>query len=232
MKKSFAIALAVVLAFSLLAACGGGNDRNGNGGGNNSNSISSEDIEELFDFNYDKNFLDNNLKGDFSITYKMIMPPSEDSEGGEMVMTFMRTSEGYYMSFGEEGFNQLALDNGDTYDIYMDWGDGEGYREYGNLTKEEIEQSLAFIGALDSMSMYESLSGSKFKKAGTETIAGRSCDKYSVIITSEEVSATLSFSFDQQTGVFMKSVIESPEGAMIQECTEFKTSGVALPSRN
>lgn len=171
----------------------------------------------------------NNFTGDYSITYKMTA-----SEGGTSLQTYMHNSQGYYTSFGDAGsgstMRTLYLKNGDTYDAYLDWGDGSGFNSYGtSMPEEEIEQGFIF---LSTKSMVGDLYGGILKKDGSETVAGKSCDKFSATITAEGVTGKVSYSFDKQTGVLMKWTTESPGGSMVYECTEFKTSGVTLPSKD
>ena len=204
MKKRITLTLVMVLALTLLAACS-----NNNSGNNN--------------FKYGHDFMANNLKGDFSITYKFTMTGNE----GEDHQVFMRTSEGYY--FSVSGIEMLHVKNGDMYDAYMNLGGGS-LEHYGEpITKEQVEESFTPIST---MKVMEQAYGSMLKKDGAETIVGRSCDIYSATINGEGGTGKLSYSFDQQTGILLKWSVESTEGSMIYECTEFKTSGVTLPTPN
>lgn len=72
-------------------------------------------------------------------------------------------------------------------------------------------------------------------KKGTETVAGRSCDKYSCVKNSFGVSASYTASFDKETGCVMKwSYIYTVSGETMSttmEVTSFKTGNqVVAPS--
>jgi len=212
---ALAAALMHIASFTVGNAVQGGGEPTQGGG------------EENGGFAYGQEFMENNLKGDYSITFRMT---SSEAEGGSL-QVFMRTSEGYCMSVGEGGyggFKTLYLRDGDMYSAYIDWGDG--FIDYGTeLSREEVESNFSFIGT---MSQVTEIYGGILKKAGTETVAGRSCDKYSATVSAEGMTGKVSYCFDKQTGILMKWSTESPEGSMVYECIEFKTSGVTLPALN
>ena len=120
----------------------------------------------------------------------------------------------------------LYIKNGNEYDVYMDLGGGE-FTSYGTTTKEDIEATFMPISYLGTVEEYY---GSLLKKAGTETVLGRTCVKYSAGITTDALSGTFTVCFDQQTGMLMKWSTESTEGGVFYEASEFKTSGVTLPT--
>jgi|GEM_PF-3101697 len=174
--------------------------------------------------NNGKGSINNNYKGDYSITYKSTMPGVE----GEQRQVFMRTSQGYY--FEVPGMKSLFIKDGDEYLSYNDMR-GNGLEVYGDpITQEQAEDIFTAVYGFKVLPAAEELYGAKLKKDGTETVAGRKCDKYSTTITGEEGTGKVSYCIDQQTGLILKSAIEGAGNKIVQECIEFKTSGITLPS--
>ena len=238
MKNFIAIALVIVLAVSLLTSCDfiskvadniNKNDKGSptdlNNDGNNDDVKNNDDKNDNDEdgLKYDKNYINSNLKGDFSITY------TANEESGGWAQTIMRTSEGCYSETtysdsdgGTGAMKILYLKNGDVFDVYTDWS-GEGFGTSNmTMTENEVMESFPYFYMFDNVrELYDNV-----KKDGTETIAGRNCDIYKVTVSADGQSASFYYSVDRQTGIFMKSVM----GPAIMECTEFKTSGVSLPS--
>lgn len=241
MKKIFTLVLALILTLFLITACeisfgeigesksGGDNDNSSAKSGNtDENSTGGDNSAGTNDNAASPPSSDGSvgeLKGDLSITMKTTDSTLKDWES---IQVSMRTAEGYYYSIsGEGGFKQLYVKDGNNYQVYMDWGQGEGYINYGTPTsKEQIEDVIFYNSTYKKV---EKLYGSVWKKDGTETVAGRICDKYTITIAAEGKTGTMSYCYDQKTGIQLKSSAETSEGKLVTECTEFKTSGVVLP---
>lgn len=235
MKKIIICICTLALLLSL-AACGTGEKTPSENAGNDNTSQTdpskTDDKSEDSAFDYTGNYIDVHLKGDYSITYKMM-----SSEAGEDDTSYsvkmMRTSEGYYAMLGEDT-EMLYIKNGDKYDMYM--GDSEnGFEPYAGVTLSEDEvkaQTQAFLGYMSAYSQF----GDSLKNSGNVTIAGRSCIKYSYDYTALGASAKAEYCIDEETGVCMKYFVEGKSGGESGsyqfECTEFKTSGVALPKHS
>lgn len=185
--------------------------------------------EEETTFDYTGNYIDDHLRGDYSITYQMLSSDSEEGDASYSIK-MMRTSEGYYVMLGEDT-EMLYIKNGDKYVMYI--GDSEnGFEPYADvtLTEDEVKaQTQAFLGYMSAYTQFED----SLKNNGSVSIAGRNCIKYSYDYNALGVSAKAEYCIDKETGVCMKYYLEGKsggEGGSYQfECTEFKTSGVALP---
>lgn len=127
----------------------------------------------------------------------------------------------------------MYIKNGDKFDTYYNSGDGfEKVNLVAPLTEDEVIDNLFFI---DMMWQYGDLS-SDMKKDGSETIAGRSCDKFSYQYVGIGAALKYVVCIDKQTDVCLKWTYDiasaGGSGGFSFECTEFKTSGVTLPSYN
>ena len=220
MKKIFALVLVLILAISVFAACGG-----------NSNNKDKSGKDEKFE--YGKDYIAQNLKGDYSITYKYSVAGQEDA----LVITHTRTSAGVYMSYG--GMEMLYIKNGDKYDIY------QGSSENGfvkvdfmdSVTQEEMESDALYSIAYSFLNIFihqytDNISG--LKKDGSATVAGRDCEKYTFQYSGFGAAVKYTYYIDKVTGVCMKwdydVAAAGQGGSMTFECIEFKTSGVTLPA--
>lgn len=169
---------------------------------------------------------EHNYTGDYAITYRF----TNSDSGGDSTQVYMHNAQGYYMSFGEAGsqggYEALYIKNGDAYDAYMNMA-GTGFTSAGaSMPRDEVEKGFIFLSTKSAVKDIGIM-----KRDGSETVAGRSCEKYTAAVTTPEASGKVSYSFDKQTGVLLKWTTESTEGSMVYECTEFKTSGVTLPQR-
>ena len=229
MKRLFTVLLMVLLIFSLLCACGG-KDKNQ---GDNIDINPTGDVGETADpgieegpfaYGNGKDYIANNL-GDFSIVYKCVA--SGGGEFSEYEIKGARTAEGYFVSIG--GLEQLYIKNGNTYDEYLNFG--SGFEKLGTATAEEAENSFSIV--FDFLVAYKN-DTDNMQKVGTETIAGRNCDKYAYKVSGMEISTQWTYCIDKETGVCLKwdvdlSTMEGFVGITF-ECTEFKTSGAVLPT--
>ncbi|MCL2615593.1 MAG: hypothetical protein FWD30_02210 [Dehalococcoidia bacterium] len=214
-RKLLALAFALVLALSLVACGGGGGG--GNGGGGSS---------DKFDYDNGGAYVASHLTGNYSITYRYTYDGDDYLD-----VTFTKTSAGYFYGLNDSGF--LYIKNGDKFDTYWDLGDGfEKSDFFDPITENEVMEKMLFFNW---MWYYDDYS-SDMKKDGTQTIAGRNCDKYTYQIAGWGVAYKQVVCIDKQTGVCLKWAFDMASvqgsGSFSFECTEFKTSGVTLPAYN
>ena len=254
MKKFTAIALVIILALTLLAACDGGISSKNNGmsiisglledlsnaidsspsasdsGGTSSSDgsapqNSSSKTDDEFEYGNGKDFIAKNLTGDYSITYRVYANGSDET--AEIFV--VRTSEGYYIgTFASEALYIKNKDN--LYETYFKSDEGFYKVDFLDpITEKEVQSNMAVI--LDFMTQYSGSSG--LKKDGTETVADRNCDRYKASASGFGLAVGISYCIDKKTGVCMKFRYDmaGDEGManMTFECTEFLTSGVKLP---
>ena len=190
-------------------------------------TISSSDTDGDFVYGNGTDYIASHLTGDFSITYA-ISSGTGDNPGA---LTCIRTGEGYCLS--SPASDVLYVKNGETYDIYFKTD--KGYEKIDFLepkTEKEVQSDLGLVYGF--MSQYGSLTG--LKSDGEETVAGRDCERYkmSVSIAALGVAAGATYSIDKETGVCLRLKYDVAGGGSLSsatfECTEFKTSGVALPA--
>lgn len=199
----------------------------------NDNQNENPDNENTDTDTYGEKYISDHLKGDYSITYKITVKDNSNDEEG-LTVTSMKTKYGYY--FNIYGAEMLYIKSGDKYDQYM--GDGAG--GFSKMTDEQIteeEVKSAAESVTSYMVNYEEFKD-EMKKIGSETVAGRSCDKFSFEESSFGLVAKFEYCIDKETGVCLKYTIESKVSGETGaygynfECTEFKTSGVTLPKHN
>ena len=234
--KIMTFGLAILLIASLLSACFGRNigryipdndpDNSSNSGSNNESPDKSEGGGAKEDFKYGngKDYILKNLKGDFSITYEVTGSSSDDV----YEIIYARTSEGYYINFpGMDMGPMLYIKNGDKYDLYLKNGDVFEKIDVMDPVDEEQVQGPMLGGFMTS---YGGLSG--FERKGSETIAGRDCDKFELSAAGMGAAVRQIYCIDKETGVCMKfsldAAAEGQVGNVNFECIEFKTSGVTL----
>ena len=266
MKKLIAIVLVMTLALSLLTACGGGilggilGDKddedsaaaalnalmemaegastalgnidipdidNSGSDKNDAKPSSSGKAEEASEFSIGKDEIKSNFKGDFSITFQLHISASDESAE----MTIMRSSDGCYLATPD--FQYLYIKNGDTYDLYFPSDDG--FYKVDFIEPQTEEQVEANMGVLyDLITTHSSISG--LKKDGSETVAGRSCDKYTESAVGFGLALGATYCVDKETGACLKfqydMATQEGMGRMTFECTEFLTSGINLPAYN
>ncbi|MCL2706789.1 MAG: hypothetical protein FWE97_01285 [Dehalococcoidia bacterium] len=210
-KKLVTLALAITLALSLVA-CGGGN---GSGGG------------DRFEYGNGADYIANNLKGDYSITYRYSISGADSLE-----LTCIRTSDGYYYDYGGSGV--LYIKSGAKYDTYYGSADG-GFIKVDfiePMTEDQVKAQFIFIGWMSHYGSY----ASDMVKDGSETVAGRSCDRYKYTWSYFGSSVKYTYCIDKATGVCLKYAYDvasgGQSGSLTFECIEFKTNGVKLPAYN
>ena len=232
MKKIITISLVFILAMSLLTACGGNNDNNNpNGNGNNSTPGNSQGTESTpgnnSNFKYGKaeDYIAKNLS-DYSITYKA------NTGSGTVDWKITQTSQGVFSSIA--GSEHLYIKDGSSYKHYYASSSGNWMLLEEDATENDADARTVVIKAL--MVMYDDFETKDFRSVGTETIAGRTCDKFT--FDAEFMNNTLGYEIwiDQSTGVCLKLQYDASIGGqsagMTFECTEFLTSGVTLPKPN
>ena len=232
MKKRLIVLLTTIFLTLSFASCGKSEDNIAS----DLNSlfpipqINETATPEVPGFNYGSSYIDEHLKGDYSITYKITSSGTGETTSAYDIK-MMHTDAGYYISMGE-GRELLYIKAGDKYTMYM--GDSKnGFVAYGEPTYSEDDvksQTQLFLGY---MTMYVDFK-EQLKMSGTETIAGKSCDKY--LFDYDFLGSKLKYEYyiDKETGVCMKFYIEGSgaesAGQFTFECTEFKTDGVTLPA--
>ena len=231
MKKILTLGLALILIVSLLTACfvrsNPSNVPPPSSGGNNNSSSGNSGSSDKDDFQYGngKDYISENLKGDFSISYEVSGSSSDDV----YKVTYARTSEGYYIDFpGMDMGPMLYIKNGDKYDLYLKNEDVFEIIDFLDPVEEEQVQAPMLGGFMTS---YGNLSG--FERDGSETIAGRDCERFVLSGAGFGAAVRQIYCIDKATGVCMKfsmdAAMEGQSGNVTFECTEFKTSGVKLP---
>ena len=235
MKKLFVLILALALTLSL-AACGSGNNTNtGGNSGNNptgANSTGSPtsnggDNTGAFAYGNGKDYIANHLKGDYSITYTVKSSDSSDTA----VQSITKTAAGYYMV--ADGSESLFIKNGSQYDVYSG-SKAEGFTKSGAQLSQEMVDT--YTTALMTYMTYYGAYESGMKSDGSQAIAGRSCDQYTFDYAIAGASIKYVCCIDKETGVCLKLTYAAAAGgqggSMTFECTDFKTSGVSLPTYN
>lgn len=226
MKKTLFLVLALMLLLSV-AGCGSKKPANdpGNNSGNNNNSNNNNNNNEE-SFKYTKDYINNVLKGDYSITYRYT---TTTGGGGSIELTSIHTSEGYCLKAAGTETLYIKNDAG-TYDMYTGAGGKFVKIPMDPLTEADV-QSMSF--AYNFMQKAAATKG--LTKAGSETVAGRDCEKYTQTATGYGSTFTAVFYVDKATGICMKfsyDVDSANEGQSFDltfECLEFKTSGVTFP---
>ena len=245
MKKLITLTLAVILTFTL-SACGGGNSAPPGGGNadppaSSDNNAPSDDGNtpsnggnnsapgDVFGFGLD--FIEKNLKDNYRIAYDITV--YDDGESDSVSMEQIWTPEGIY--FATDGEGMLLIRNGDEYDVYVDVGDGSYEKIPMSYPKDAAEAMVA--GLTGYMTAYASF-GSMLDRDGSETVAGRDCEKYSFDYTYPlyNYKFKYTYSIDKATGVCLKFKMDlQGDGQKVGYefiCTEFQTGGVSLPKYN
>jgi len=215
----------VVLALcALLTSCSG---LSGSQGDDTSDPIEGSSDGE---FVYNQDYIDQNLGDEYWITYSY-QSKSNGVAADPLFITTAENEEGYYYK-DNLGSETLYLLNGSAFDVYMpnDNGDLEKVPDI-QLSKEEAEgYSTSFLSF---MTIYEIAIGD-LTADGSETVAGRLCDKYVFHAVSLAASIDIRYSIDKVTGVCLRyeteAVSGSDTGAFQFVCTVFKTDNVDMPS--
>ena len=176
-------------------------------------------------FSIGKDEIKSQIKGDFSITYKIYTSSSDKSAE----MTFIRTSDGYYFDMSE--YKYLYIKNGDMYDVYFP--SDEGFFKVDFLEPQPEDAAASAFGALYDL-MTTHIGKKDLKKDGDETVAGRSCDRYKESAVGLGVAFGGTYCIDKETGACLKfqydMAAEGGMGSATFECIEYLTNGVKLPA--
>ena len=220
MKKLLYLCLVGVLCFTLVGCGNKDNNNNNNENGNNNNGGA---------FEYGEDFINKNLKGDFWLIYKIT-----HYEGGDRdsrTIEIRKTDKGYFFATSDDEDGILFIKNGDVYDWYG-YSDGV-YKSIGlPMEKEAVEGMMA--GLTMYMSGYAAYD-SMLNKTGSDTVAGRSCDKFAMDFSYPYANYKYKHTYciDKATGVGLKLTVEAQSGGQKAgyefEATKFQTSGVTLP---
>ena len=235
MKKLLALVLVLVLALSLLTACNGNGNNNGsNPTGNNStpgnsqgaNSTPGGDPANNFKYGKAEDYIANHL-GDFSISYNVNM------SGTNLDWKVIKTSQGVCISSGD--VSSLLIKEGNSYKFYMG-GPGNWMDMTELMDADDLNPDVQMEGIMGLMMNYDNFATEDFRSAGTESIAGKPCDKYTFDLAYAGTAVNYNIWIDQATGVCMKIQYDISAGGqssgMTFECTEFLTSDVTLPKPN
>ena len=189
-----------------------------------SSTSSSSKTDSDSGFSIGKDEIKSNIKGDFSITYKVYTSSSDKSAD----MIFIRTSDGYYFDMKE--YKYLYIKNGDMYDVYFP--SDEGFFKVDFLEPQPEDAAASAFGALYDL-MTTHIGKKDLKKDGDETVAGRSCDRYKESAVGFGVAFGGTYCIDKETGACLKfqydMAVEGGMGSATFECVEYLTSGVKLP---
>lgn len=171
------------------------------------------------------------------IKYEYHSESSDDEEDEDGVVAFGAKDNVFYISYGdEETYIDLSSDTAMV--VYTKYDDEweKNTTEYSQyFTKEtamEVSKSYALL-VNSFMTMYQAYQSIGATKT-SDTVAGRSCDKYTTTMAAYGVSATYSFSIDRETGACLKweasGASTEGSGAVTFTCVEFKTNyTITLP---
>ena len=168
------------------------------------------------------------LQGEYSISYNVTR--YRDGElFGTYSITITRAAAGYYFQ-NIHGQRQIYEKVGDIYNKYDFVGGAWYYDVFGQIALYD-DELLAEI-AEEHLAYYvrhcEGYAGI-MEKIGSETIAGRNCDKYTFTVGSVKYTAWI----DQATGACLKLQADGFAGEWFDEfeCSEFRLTNVSLPRR-
>jgi hypothetical protein len=210
---------AVVVAGAVVAISSRGGSNSGSGGGGGGNGS----------FDYGQSYIDNNLPDSYRLVYSIT---AYDNSGvSSVTWEQIRTSKGYYFNT-EDGDGLLFIKNGQTYDLYILGSDGVYENSGMDFEQSYVENLMSgFLGYMTNYVAYQN----SMSKSGSDTVAGRACDKYSFAYAHALYgSVTYSCSIDKATGVCLKWSMDAQahgeKGGYEFVCTHFSTSGVSLPA--
>ena len=180
-------------------------------------------------FPYNRAFVDANLTGDFSITYRFIV---NNNESGYYQL--IRTDEGYMYGVGttktggkidyELGGAVVYRKNGSRYDGYSYNGTtitagpfDTPTTEVNNIVKNFYNDYIVhYVGETSGL-----------VKGSDEEFLGITCEKYSKTSTYGVITTYL---IDKATGVMMKWTMDVDGNVQGRVCHEFNRTGVVLPA--
>jgi hypothetical protein len=188
-------------------------------------------------FEYDSDYITEHLTGDYTITYKVTFYSTGEAPAVSN-QKITRTSAGYYFetrgtSEGEvEEESRLYVKTGSEYYLYQYNEDDDIYVLEHSTPYDEETMKQQVTAYMSYLSMHSEQSG--LKSDGTDTVAGRSCDKYKYSISLLGMAGmAYSYSIDKETGVCLKYAIDVSGGGQKTGyeflCTEFNTTSAVLP---
>ena len=216
--------LMIVAAAFTLAACGGGGGKG-----------------DPYEYGDAKSYINTKLTGDYSITYKFGASENGQVSDSSYYKT-VRTAQGFYFSAESDSASDLDtsgalyIKDGNKYYSYTYSSSESKFKKYGDeaLDAEYVEDSLVYLSSWF-MAFYGIYGSDEMKPAGSEKVAGRTCNKYTYKYGIPLIgSVQYNFSIDKETGVCMKFSYKGKamgdSAGITFECTEFLTSGVSLPA--
>ena len=235
MKKVLAIVLVLILALSLLTACGGNNDNNdGNNSttppvsqGGNDTTPSGNNSDPTDDPNggteqsaFDSTKLPENLK----VVYTVAQP------AGVMTVTttytLIKIGDEYYSTAAPNGMitGEFYLKKtGDGFTKYSK-GSGESWAQKETYTSATVENGILhgdFLGLLlFNVSADEGFNASQAVSGGSETIAGVSTNKKTLTTN----AGTWNYWRDPVTSLFLKIEAPSADKTVTTVCTSWDTA--------
>ena len=246
--KKLLLFIVLLLSISFLAGCNledlinnqDGDPENGQNNGEGDNGNNKEPEDEIADVkeDYDTKEIDNKLDGlrlqnGFFIKYEY---QSSDEDETTVVAYGAKGDVYYLISNTDEVIMDLSSDTGMSMYQKID-GEWNGTTvPYSDYFTKENGKTLADTYALlakDLCSMYDSVTEEDFVKT-SDTIAGRSCDKYTTVVT-DGILMKHTICVDKETGVCLKWEVEAvtTSGSSFArfECKEFKTNyDIAIPT--
>jgi hypothetical protein len=186
-------------------------------------------VQSNEEISYGEEYITHHL-GDYWLTYSFTSKSNGVAQD-PVLISVARNQEGYYYK-DNTGGEALFLKNGALYDIYTPNDQGQLEKVSGiQYEKESVEGFTSSF--LNFMTIYE-ISKTDLVSDGSETIAGRLCDKYVYHSSFVDSAVDLKYSIDKETGVCLRyntQVLSGKDtGAFEFLATVFKTSGVTLPS--
>jgi len=233
MKKIISLSLALILALSL-AACGG----SGNSGGNSTNPPVTQGGNETPSGgalgNFSKDFIKNNAGSNFIYTYT-VTATGTAADGAE-TRTVIVTDEGHYYKYERPSTSAIGENKSEYWYIKNADGKCDVYyrRSDDTIAKQDDAAPDDWVGnclSLDFISrvaLYENYAN-YLKKDGSETFAGRDCEKFSL----DGKDGKCEYLIDKATGLSMKYKLDHyPNGTDEFSATELTTGGQSLPAYN
>ena len=210
-----------------------GGGKTGDDGGSSITTSDDHKAEEVSD-KVNQMISANGVFVKYEITSK-----SDGEDDVTVVIAFGAKDKVFYVNSGEEE-TYIDLSDDTKFIVYNKDEEGEWTKmstpyddEY--FTKEQADEFVqAYFTLISSyMTQYQAFENLEATKS-SETVAGRSCDKYTVKQATIGYSINYSFCIDKATGICMKWTVEgnSTEGSGYAsfECKEFKTNyTITLP---
>jgi hypothetical protein len=168
-------------------------------------------------------FVKNHLEGDFHIAYTITFKnPFKDEVIESKNISMIKTTKGYYYSYGKMRFLVIESNDGFGYDSHMFSDDYSNAVLTQKISKDEFDESI--MGFIREFAAYYyqdiPLNIELMTKNPDEIFLGRICVKYTHNNTNEV------YLIDKETGVMLIKT-DDVKG---YECTLFTTTSVSLPS--